>query len=103
MSNVIDLSTLRAARALPLENVRPVEFTVTKRQRGWRGRNPLRRPCNRISNAVTVAGKIRRGEALRVDRYLDERAILWEGVEAARLLLAELFELAVKHGAGADQ
>jgi hypothetical protein len=37
------------------------------------------------------------------DPYLDEGAILWKGVEAARLLVAELFELALKQGRSVEQ
>ncbi|MCA1514560.1 hypothetical protein [Bradyrhizobium sp. NBAIM01] len=103
MSNVIKLSARRALPLLPAENVKPMEFRVAGRQRAGRERNPLRRPCHRLSHAVTVAGKLHRGEALRVDPYLDERAILWSGVEAARLLLAELFDLAVKNDGSVSQ
>lgn len=103
MSNVIELSTRRAARTLPSENVRPVEFPVSGRQCASRGRNPLRHPCHRVSYAVTIAGRIKRGEALRVEVGFDERAMLWKGVEAARLLLAELFQLAVQHGGEQQQ
>jgi hypothetical protein len=101
--NVIQLSARRPLRALPPENVQAVDFPVTSRQLASRQRNPLRHPCNRVSIAVTVAGKLQRGEALRVDPYLDEGALLWNGVEAARLLLAELFELAVTQGGRARQ
>ena len=101
MSNIIELSTRRAARAP--ENVRPIDFPVTGRQRAGRQRNPLRHPCHSVSHAVTIAGKIRRGEALRTDPFLDEGAILWKGVEAARLLVAELFDLAVKQAGRVDQ
>ncbi len=52
---------------------------------------------------MTVAGKLQKGEPLRVDPFLDEGAILWKGVEAARLLLAELFELAVQHSGRPQQ
>ncbi|MGY4624569.1 hypothetical protein [Bradyrhizobium sp. USDA 4486] len=103
LSNVIDLSARREARALPSEKVRPVEFPVSGRQRAGRKMNPLRHPCNRVSSAVIVAGKLQRGEALRVDPYFDEGALLWKGVEAARLLVEELFELAVKHGGRPQQ
>lgn len=101
MSNIIELSTRRAARAP--ENVRPIDFPVTGRQRAGRQRNPLRHPCQSVSIAVTVAGKIHRGEALRADPCLDEGALLWKGVEAARLLLGELFELAVKQSGRVGQ
>ncbi|MBB4378217.1 hypothetical protein [Bradyrhizobium sp. SBR1B] len=103
MSNIIELSVRREARALPSENVRPVEFPASGRQRAGRHRNPLRHPCHRVSHAVTIAGKLKRGEALRVDPYFDEGAVLWKGVEAARLLLAELFQLAVQHGGEQEQ
>ncbi|RXH26290.1 hypothetical protein XH99_20300 [Bradyrhizobium nanningense] len=103
MSNVIELAARRAARALPPENVRSLDLLVTGRQRASRGRNPLRHPCLSVSHAVTVAGKLHRGEALRVDPFIDEAAILWKGVEAARLLLAELFQLAVQQGGGQQQ
>ncbi|SDJ43490.1 hypothetical protein SAMN05216338_104959 [Bradyrhizobium sp. Rc2d] len=103
MSNVIELAARRTSRALPPENVRFIEFSVTGRQRASRSRNPLRHPCNSVSLAVTVAGKLQKGEALRIDPYLDEGAMLWKGVEAARLLLAELFELAVKHSGRPQQ
>ena len=106
-SNIIDLSARRASRSaaavLPPDNIKPFEFPVTGRQRAGRKRNPLRHPCNQISYAVTVAGKLQRGEALCVDPYLDEGAILWQGVDAARLLLKELFDLAVKHGGSVKQ
>lgn len=102
MTNIIDLSGRIAARALPPENVRPVEFPVTGRQRAGRGRNRLRQPCHTVSHAVTIAGKLRRGEVLRADQYFDEGAMLWKGVEAARLLAAELEAIAEKHGR-ADQ
>ncbi|OAF11767.1 hypothetical protein AYJ54_07865 [Bradyrhizobium centrolobii] len=106
MSNIIDLSARlashSAATCLPPENIKPIEFPETGRQRAGRNRNPLRHPCHRVSHAVTIAGKLQRGEALRADPYLDEGAILWRGVEAARLLVEELFELAVKHGGSVD-
>lgn len=102
MSNIIELST-RRARALPAENIQPLDFPVTGHQRASRNRNTLRHPCNEVSLAVTIAGKLQRGEALRLDPYLDEAAILWKGVEAARLLVTELFDLAVKHRGSADQ
>ncbi|MGY4371109.1 hypothetical protein ACVW1A_007174 [Bradyrhizobium sp. LB1.3] len=95
---------------LPASNVRMLNVTAeaytpcsSGRQRASRNRNPLRHPCHSVSIAVTVAGKIHRGEALRADPYLDEGALLWKGVEAARLLLAELFELAVTQGGRAQQ
>ncbi|OAF17860.1 hypothetical protein [Bradyrhizobium neotropicale] len=105
MSNVIDFRSASARRetCLPPENVQPLEPRVSGRQLAGRKRNPLRHPCNRVSNAVTIAGKLQRGEALRAHPFLDDVAILWEGVEAARLLLAELFELAVKHGGEQQQ
>ncbi|WP_144030869.1 hypothetical protein [Bradyrhizobium japonicum] len=87
----------------PASNVRAVDFPVTSRQRASRKRNLLRHPCNEVSLAVTIAGKLQRGEALRIDPYLDERAILWKGIEAARLLLAELFDLSVKQAGSVDR
>ena len=98
MSNVFTFPGNR-----PASNVRAADFPVTRRQRASRQRNPLRQPCHSVSMAVTVAGKIHRGEALRADPYLDEGALLWKGVEAARLLLAELFELAVKQTGSVNQ
>lgn len=102
MTNIIDFRSA-AARLLSHVPTEHSEPRVTGRQRASRKRNPLRQPCHSVSHAVTVAGKLHRGEALRIDPYLDEGAILWKGVEAARLLLGELFELAVKQGGSVDQ
>jgi len=105
MSNIIDFQSA-AARRVPCaapENVQPFEPRVTGRQFAARKRNPLRHPCHRVSHAVTVAGKLHRGEALRVDPILDEGDLLWKGVEAARLLVEELFQLAVQHSGRAQQ
>ncbi|MET3299674.1 hypothetical protein ABIE86_005168 [Bradyrhizobium diazoefficiens] len=81
----------------------PACYQPTGRQAASRKRNPLRHPCHSVSHAVTIAGKIHRGEALRTDPFLDEAAILWKGVEAARLLVTELFDLAVKQSGSVDQ
>ncbi|GGI23805.1 hypothetical protein GCM10010987_26220 [Bradyrhizobium guangdongense] len=53
-----------AGRHLPPENIRPVEFRVSGRQKAGRARNILRHPCNRVSLAVTIAGRIQRGEEI---------------------------------------
>lgn len=87
----------------PGRKFEPGCYQPTGRQAASRKRNPLRHPCHSVSHAVTIAGKIRRGEALRTDPFLDEGAILWKGVEAARLLLGELFELAVKQSGSMGQ
>lgn len=101
--NVIDFLSARRASREPTAPTDRSEFPETARQRASRGRNLLRHPCNQVSLAVTIAGKLHRGEALRIDPYLDERALLWKGVEAARLLLAELFDLSVKQAGSVEQ
>ncbi|TQF28793.1 hypothetical protein [Bradyrhizobium sp. UNPA324] len=91
MSNVIDLSARRAARALPPENIRSLDLLVTGRQRASRSRNPLRYHYNQAAMAVVVAGKLHRGEPLRVDDgWLDEIKCLRKGAQAARFLADEL-------------
>ncbi|RXG90068.1 hypothetical protein EAS62_29305 [Bradyrhizobium zhanjiangense] len=66
-----------------------------------------RRFCPWVRRTVSLGrdsrGELQKGEPLRVDPFLDEGAILWKGVEAARLLLAELFELAVQHSGRPQQ
>ncbi|MHC4043572.1 hypothetical protein [Bradyrhizobium sp. 23AC] len=90
MSNIIELSARRTLRALPSENVRPVEFPVTGCQRAGRQRNPLRHHYSRAAMAVTIAGKLHRGEPLRTEDWIDELKWLREGAEAARFLANEL-------------
>lgn len=103
MTNIIPFARPEARpTVLPPENIRPVEFRETGRQRASRRRNRLRQPCHTVSHAVTIAGKLLRGEALRADQYFDEGAMLWKGVEAARLLAVELEVIAEEHGR-ADQ
>lgn len=103
MTNVIPFARPEARpTVLPPENIQPIDFPVTRRQRASRRRNLLRQPCDTVSHAVTIAGKLQRGEALRADQYFDEGAMLWKGVEAARLLAAELEVIAEEHGR-ADQ
>ncbi|MDH2353487.1 hypothetical protein QCM80_22905 [Bradyrhizobium sp. SSUT112] len=90
MSNIIELSARRATRALPPENVKPIEFAVTGRQRAGRQRNPLRHYHSQAATAVTIAGKLHRGEALRAEDWIDELKWLRDGAKAARFLADEL-------------
>ena len=103
MSNIIDLSARIAARALPSENVTAVDFPVTARQRAGRRRNPLRHYHSQAAIAVTIAGKLHRGEPLRTEDWIDELKWLREGAAAARLLADELERIAEQHGGRAEQ
>ncbi|MDE5444889.1 hypothetical protein GWG65_26265 [Bradyrhizobium sp. CSA207] len=107
-SNIIELSARRAGRALPPENVSPVDFLVTGRQpaeryepretgrqRAGRQRNPLRHPCNRGSLAVTVAGRLERNEPLGYP--VGAVGELRKGALAARQLADQLERLAQQH------
>jgi hypothetical protein len=48
--------------------------------------------------AVTVAGKLYRGEALRIERHVNEIEWLRRGAEAARHLADELARLVEQEG-----
>jgi hypothetical protein len=92
-AKIISFPSARAPRSFPA----PIEFAETGRQRAGRKRNPLRRPYSLIELAVTVAGKIHRGEALRTDDFNDLE-YLRRGAEAARLLADELARLVEREG-----
>jgi hypothetical protein len=62
-------STERRVSAARVEPAEPFVPRVTGRQRAGRRRNPLRHPYSQIEIAVTIAGKLHRGEALRTDPY----------------------------------
>lgn len=66
------------------------DFPESGRQRAGRKRNPMRHHYSQTEMAVTVAGKIHRGEALRSDRFHDDLKCLRKGAEAARILANEL-------------
>lgn len=93
MSNIIELSARRTPSGMPSENVRPVQFRVTARQRAGRKRNPLRHHHSQAAIAVTIAGKLHRGEPLRIEDWIDERKWLRDGAKAARCLADELDEV----------
>ena len=73
-----------------------VEFRATGRQRAGRKRNPLRYPCTRVDYAVTIAGKLQRGEP--TDDLIDDIAVLRRGAEQARYVAAELERLIEQYG-----
>ncbi len=101
MSNIIEFKTA-SERPVSSSSVAPPEiFPETGRQRASGKRNPLRRLYGQAAIAVTIAGKLHRGEALRGD-HIDERTWLRRGAEAARLLADELARL-VEHEARADR
>jgi hypothetical protein len=93
--NIIDFPTA-SARRVRSEPVKPFEFRVNGRQRAGRKRNPLRTPCNRVSTAVTIAGRLIRSEP--ISDFIDELAYLRRGAAAAQLLADELKRLAEQHG-----
>jgi hypothetical protein len=72
----------------------------------WPGSNPNQRDAvprrlyGQTAVAITIAGKLHRGEALRVDQRIDERKWLRAGAEAARLLAEELARLVEQMEAG---
>ncbi|UPJ69876.1 hypothetical protein [Bradyrhizobium sp. 187] len=100
-ANIIDLAARRARRALPADNVQLIDFPVTARQRASRSRNFLRHPCNRVSLAVTIAGRLQRGEPLGYP--VDGTAALREGAAMARQLAVDLEIIAEEHGREAQQ
>jgi uncharacterized protein (DUF1501 family) len=71
----------------------------TKYQRASSKRNPLRRLYSQAGIAVTIAGKLHRGEPLRANSHFDEKEWLRQGAEAARLLADELARLVEPEGA----
>jgi hypothetical protein len=73
-------------------------FPETSRQRASSKRNPLRCLYSHIATAVTIAGKLHRGEALQIDQHFDEREWLRKGAEKARLLADEFARLVEKEG-----
>jgi hypothetical protein len=64
------------------------EHRESGRQRAGRQRNPLRRYAHRVSYAVTMAGKMKRGDP--ISGPLDLVACLHEGAEAAQYLAQAL-------------
>ncbi|MET3346660.1 hypothetical protein ABIF52_007041 [Bradyrhizobium japonicum] len=87
-SNIIDFRSA-SARRIPVPTD-PAEPRVTAHQLAGRKRNPLRHYYSRIAGAVTIAGKLHRGEALRSEGWIDELKWLREGAKAARILADEL-------------
>lgn len=75
---------------MPASNLRAVDFPVTGRQRAGRQRNPLRHYHSQAATAVTIAGKLHRGEPLRAEDWIDELKWLGDGAKAARFLADEL-------------
>ncbi|MCA1474778.1 hypothetical protein [Bradyrhizobium sp. NBAIM08] len=92
MSNIIDFrsASARLVSCLPPKNLQPYEPRVTRRQQAGRKKNPLRHYHNRAATAVTIAGKLHRGESLRAEGWIDELKWLREGAKAARILADEL-------------
>jgi len=74
------------------------DFPETRRQRASSKRNPVRRLYSQAGIAVTIAGKLHRGEALLIGPRFDDKEWLRRGAEAARLLADELARL-VEHEA----
>jgi uncharacterized protein (DUF2126 family) len=66
------------------------ERQPTRRETASRKRNPIRHTYAQAGLAITVAGKLHRGEPLRRDEFLDEAMYLRTGAEAAHRLAAEL-------------
>jgi hypothetical protein len=91
----VDPSPLKARPAQPTPDWAK-GFTETGRQRAGRKRNPLRRPCHKISYAVTIAGQLYRNEPRHPD--INHIALLREGAAAARLLAHELALLLDQEG-----
>ena len=89
---------LSEERRAPVESAADSPETKRLRRRGGRNRNPLRRLHSFSGLAVTIAGKIHRGEPLRVDSYSDERK--WLRDEDARRLADELARLVQEMEAG---
>jgi hypothetical protein len=85
----------RAAKAAQQE---PIEAVPCARGLASRKRNPLRHYHSQAAIAVTVAGKLHRGEALRIEHHINEIAWLRRGAEAARLLADELARLVEEEG-----
>lgn len=88
-SNVI-VFPRAAERRVSYAPTEPAGPRVTGRQRAGFKRNPLRRLYSRTGMAVTIAGKLHRGEPLRAEGWIDELKWLRQGAEAARLLAEEL-------------
>jgi hypothetical protein len=78
---------------------RPAEpFPETPRQRAGRRRNPLRHQADRVSLAVTIAGKLANGRADQLTGWDDYVAVLRRGAEAARFLADELDRVTREEG-----
>jgi hypothetical protein len=107
-ANIIDfqaaserrVSSLRTKLVVPPEIPSSSEeiFPETASQRAGQKRNPVRRLYSRTGLAVTIAGKLHRGEALLIGPRLDDREWLRRGAEAARLLADELARLVEQEG-----
>jgi hypothetical protein len=96
MSNIIDFQSASERRVSSVRSdpvLHPVDFPETAGQRRGQKRNPVRRLHSKAAIAVTIAGKLHRGEPLRANAHLDEREWLRRGAEAARLLADELARL----------
>jgi hypothetical protein len=100
MSNIIDFRSAseRRVSSVRTEPAEPIEPRVTGRQRAGRQRNPLRHHYSQAALAVTIAGKLHRGEPLRADGFYNDREWLRRGAEAARLLADELVRLVEQEG-----
>src|SRR6185312_8052328 len=90
--SVIDFRSASARRVshLRTEPREAFEPRETRRQRASRKRNPLRHPCHHVHTAVTIAGKLHRGEPL--NDFIDEIAWLrrapWPHVYSPTRLMA---------------
>lgn len=100
MSNVLTFPGNRPASSVRMLNPTPEghEARTTRRQIASRKRNPLRHHYSRIASAVTIAGKLHRGEALRADPVFDDRECLRAGADAARILADELARISPRNG-----
>jgi hypothetical protein len=103
-ADIIDFRSAseRRVSAAHVEPAEPFVPRVTGRQRAGRKRNPLRHPYQQMELAITAAGKLHRGEALRRENYVDDLAYLRRGAEAARLLAQEFERLVEEHGGRAQ-
>ena len=80
-------SSIQKSRFAP---TRPEGIRETPRQRAGRKRNPLRQDVERISLAVTIAGKIANGRTDELEGWGDYVAMLRRGADSARFLAEAL-------------
>ena len=96
MSNIIDFQSASERRVSSVRSdpvLHPVDFPRPPASVAAKSAIRCWRLHSKAAIAVTIAGKLHRGELLRANAHLDEREWLRRGAEAARLLADELARL----------